>query len=186
MNVAQTAAREELAALEAASSPALSMDETAFRLFYDRTARPLRAYLCRLTGDPHRADDLLQESYLRLLRANLPHDITESHLRNYLFKTATNAERDFRRQHRTVQLEETSATSDSHAQIVESRRDLQRHLDLLKPKDKQLLWLAYVERFSHIEIAGMLGAKPQSIRPMLSRARQRFARLLKGDRRETA
>ena len=41
------------------------MDEETFRAFYERTARPLRSYLARLTGDPQLADDLLQETYYR-------------------------------------------------------------------------------------------------------------------------
>jgi len=90
--------REEIAAMELAGKAELSMDETAFRLFYERTARGLRAYLWRLTGE----------------------------------------------------------------------------------------WLAYVERFSHREIARVVGAKEQSIRPMLSRARDRFAALLKGEKYESA
>ncbi len=46
------------------------MDEEAFRAFYDRTARSLWFYLSRMTGDSQVADDLLQESYYRLLRSH--------------------------------------------------------------------------------------------------------------------
>ncbi|MFH1175816.1 MAG: sigma factor, partial [Acidobacteriota bacterium] len=45
------------------------MDEHAFHGLYARMARPLRAYLSRVTGNLAVADDLLQESYYRFLRA---------------------------------------------------------------------------------------------------------------------
>src|SRR5262245_30275164 len=47
----------------------LAMGEVAFQAFYQETARPLRAFLYRLSGKPELADDLLQETYLRFLRA---------------------------------------------------------------------------------------------------------------------
>ena len=37
---------------------AFAMTEDEFRLFYDRHARPLWAYLSRLTGDRHAADEI--------------------------------------------------------------------------------------------------------------------------------
>src|SRR5688500_12764524 len=69
------------------------MDEATFRAFYERTARPLWAYLARITGDRQAADDLLQEAYYRLLRVRVAHD-DETHRRHYLFKIATNLVRD--------------------------------------------------------------------------------------------
>ena len=47
------------------------MTEEAFRTFYELTARPVRVYLARMTGDDRLADDLLQETYYRFLRANV-------------------------------------------------------------------------------------------------------------------
>src|SRR5438034_6698293 len=89
------------------------MDEDAFRLFYDRTARPVWAYLARMTGDPRQADDLLQEAYYRLLRAKTAHE-TEAHRRNYLFRIATNLVHDLRRRPRVdaVQMSEEQEHAD--------------------------------------------------------------------------
>ena len=60
------------------------MDEETFRSFYDRTARSVWAYLSRATSDSRLADDLLQETYYRLLRAGRDYE-DEAHRRHYCF-----------------------------------------------------------------------------------------------------
>src|SRR5580698_3581501 len=72
------------------------MDEESFRAFYGRTARGVWAYLARVTGDRQMADDLLQETYYRFLRAAATHE-SEDHRRNSLYRIATNLARDARR-----------------------------------------------------------------------------------------
>src|SRR5690348_6128883 len=72
------------------------MDEDTFRAFYERTARGLWAYLARVTGDRQIADDLLQETYYRFLRAARNHS-SEEHRRNSLYRIATNLAKDARR-----------------------------------------------------------------------------------------
>src|ERR1019366_6417346 len=76
------------------------MDEDTFRAFYERTARGVWAYLARVTGDRQIADDLLQETYYRILRAAATHD-SEAHRRNSLYRIATNVARDVRRRNLT-------------------------------------------------------------------------------------
>ena len=69
------------------------IDEETFRAFYERTARGVWGYLVRVTGERELADDLLQETYYRFLRAKSTHD-TEEHRRNSLYCIATNLARD--------------------------------------------------------------------------------------------
>ena len=90
---------EQLRAEARESDVALEMDEEAFRAFYDRTARVLRAYLSRVTGDGTLADDLLQETYYRFLRARSDYE-SEAHRRNSLFRIASNLVRDDYRRRR--------------------------------------------------------------------------------------
>src|SRR6202049_810198 len=72
------------------------MDEDTFAPFYERNARGVWAYLARVTGDRQQADDLLQETFYRFLRAAATHD-NEAHRRNSLYRIATNLARDARR-----------------------------------------------------------------------------------------
>jgi RNA polymerase sigma-70 factor (ECF subfamily) len=45
------------------------VDEQAFSGLYQATAKPLWRYIARVSGRQDIADDILQESYLRLLRS---------------------------------------------------------------------------------------------------------------------
>ena len=156
-----------------------AMDEQTFRLFYERTARPLQAYLISATGSSSAAEDLLQESYFRLIRSSVPFN-DDTHRRNYLFRIATNLIRDrFRRRRPEVEILAEAPTSDDQGADVGRRTDLARALAELKPRQRQLLWLAYVEGMSHEEIATVLGLKTGSIRPLLFRARRRMAEVLR-------
>src|SRR3954453_17199985 len=92
-------ALEQIGAAAAGREDTVQVDEDAFRLFYDRTARPVWAYLSRMSGDARLADDLLQEAYYRFLRANVTHE-SDAHRKNYLFRIATNLVRDLRRRPR--------------------------------------------------------------------------------------
>jgi RNA polymerase sigma-70 factor, ECF subfamily len=160
---------------------ALCMNEAEFRAFYEKTAPPLRAYLRRVSGDASMADDLLQESYLRLLRAPLA-PTEEAHRKHYLFRIATNLLRDHFRAAKRIPapLPESLAAAETHpARDFALERDLGQFLAELKPRERELLWLAYVEGYRHDEIAKMMSCRSASVRPMLFRARQRLADVLR-------
>ncbi len=168
------------ATLEATDPNASAMDEQSFRLFYERTSRQLQAYLVAATSSPTVAEDLLQESYFRLIRADVRVN-DDNHRKNYLFRIATNLLKDRyrRRRFETEELVETRDSTD-HEADVQRRTDLSKVLRELTPRERQLLWLAYVEGMSHHEIAAAVGLKSGSIRPLLFRARRRMAEVLRG------
>ncbi|MGI8671155.1 MAG: RNA polymerase sigma factor [Luteitalea sp.] len=178
-----TIARTALVATAPSADGTFVMREDEFRLLYDRTSRPLWVYLWRLTRDAHAADDLLQDTYYRFLRTPGRYE-SERHERNALYRIATNLVRDgLRRGHPVSEaLPEDGAgglagASDAvHA--TADRTDVQRALARLRPRDRELLWLAYAEGSSHVEIAASLGLRTGSIKMLLSRARRRMADLL--------
>lgn len=167
------------------------MDEDAFRALYDRTARALWAYLSRITGSADLADDLLQETYYRFLRAAAPHE-SDAHRRNSLFRIATNLARDGQRRrgraHMVALPDDDRGTGGLAAQVdvagdAERRTDLGRAMARLKPREREMLWLAYGQGSSHRDIAGALGLKAASIRLLLFRARQKLAAMLRPGQR---
>lgn len=157
------------------------MDSDAFAGFYSRSARPLWAYLARVSGDPALADDLMQESYVRFLCASHPDD-GEVAGRRYLFRIATNLLRDHWRRPRQAYIEEIPeeffAATASSAQ-ADSQAMLNPALARLRPRERQLLWLAHAEGYSHKEIAQITGLAAASIRLLLFRARRKIAHLLR-------
>ena len=164
---------------DAAEDVALAMDEEAFRAFYDRTSGALWGYLSRISGDRQVADDLLQESYYRLLKTTTVFE-SENHRRNYLYRIATNLVRDAKRSQRPlfedgVEMADVAAPAAADA---ESRQDVRRALGRLKPRERAMLWLAYANGSSHAEIADVLGLKTTSIKLLLFRARRKLAATL--------
>jgi RNA polymerase sigma-70 factor (ECF subfamily) len=170
------------------------MDEAAFQAFYSRTAGPVFGYLRRLTGNAAAAEDLLQDAYVRFLAASrLPED--DEHRKNYLYRIATNLARDrFRREKTesdargrndaggrfrgTSYREMTPGVVPSATGAFQDATDTWSLLSRLSPRDRELLVLAYVEEMTHKEIAGVTGLMRASVKPLLFRARRRFAALL--------
>jgi len=133
------------------------------------------------TGDPRLADDLLQEAYYRFLRARVAHE-SDAHQRNYLFRIATNLVRDLRRRPRAEETSMADAADPRAGDVAAAaarRVDLSRAMTRLKPRERDLLWLAYAQGSSHDEIAAALGLKTSSIKMLLFRARRRLAALLR-------
>jgi RNA polymerase sigma-70 factor (ECF subfamily) len=172
---------ERLGALDEAERT-FQMTEEAFRTFYDLTARPVRVYLARITGDDRLADDLLQEAYYRFLRSTVAFE-SDEHRRRYLYRIATNLAHDHRRRP-AIEVPVSPADhqhpfTDPHVAERAARRiDLQRAMARLTPRERSMLWLAYALGWSHEEIAESIGVKTGSMKPMLHRARQRLVALL--------
>lgn len=165
------------------------MDQATFHAFFNDTAPALKGYLRLRCRNAALADDLLQETYLRLLRRPLP-TLRAEQLKSYLYKTASSVCVDHyrtRRQEAPWQ-EDDNAAADSDDAIgladgsapdsLDLPVDMQRVFATLKPRQQSLLWLAYVEGFTHDEIAEVIGVNVSSVKVLLSRARALLAEKL--------
>ncbi len=159
----------------------LPMDSEVFASFYQRSAPGLRAYLARAGGNATLAEDLAQESYLRFLTSATVKGGEVDH-RRYLYRIATNLLRDHWRRPRQTGIEDAPQivlTAPSNLSGIESRVLLDPAMAQMRPRDRQILWLAYAEGYSHDEIAEITGLRSASIRLMLFRARRKMAKLLR-------
>jgi RNA polymerase sigma-70 factor (ECF subfamily) len=145
-----------------------------FAAFFRATAPPLLAYLRRMGATPALADDLAQDAFEAFVaKGGLRWEPARA--RAYLYRVATNGYVDAcRRRRREVDwdaLPEPSAPeSDSPADELTAGPAWRA----LSARQRQLLWLAYAEEFSHEEIAAICGLGAKSVRVLLFRAREAF------------
>jgi len=151
------------------------LTERAFGEFYQRHARSVWNYVYRVTNHAADADDIVQEAFLRLFQADvMPAD--DDGLRKYLFRIAGNLMADRWRERKRA---ERHAPEAGHIDSTEQRDiDVVRIFSGLKPRERALLWLAYVEGETHEDIATSLQVGRGSIKVLLSRARARLRELL--------
>jgi len=144
---------------------------------FHRLYPSLFRYLNRLMGDPDAADDIAQESFVRLLRQTIPED----EVRPWLFTVAVNLVRDRarkseRRQRLLVSapsLVSVAAPADVQVEQAERIAEVRAALERIPPRDRQLL-LMREEGFKYEEIARVVGVAPASVGTLIARALKRF------------
>ncbi|HEY8470368.1 MAG TPA: sigma-70 family RNA polymerase sigma factor [Longimicrobiales bacterium] len=147
---------------------------------FHRLHPALYRYLYRLTGDADTADDIAQETFVRLLRQSMP----ESEVRPWLFTVATNLVRDgvrkAGRRQRLLAAERFMPASvprpDEMADRAEQVELVRRALAQIPLRDRQLL-LMREEGFTYEEMARAAGVAPGSVGTLLGRALRRFAQV---------
>lgn len=154
--------------------------------FYANHSRSFWFYIYKICGDENLADDIFQESFVKFLKA-APDIENERHLKVYLYRIAFRLivdkkrrikveKRSFEEKVHTFKVDMHDAGQESKAMLS---MDMEKTFKKLKPKQRMLLWLAYVEGYSYEELAEMMGTKTNSLKVQLFRAREKMAGLLK-------
>ena len=147
--------------------------DALFRKLYPSLFR----YLHRMTGDTDAAEDIAQESFVRLLGRALP----ENEARLWLFTVATNLFRDsartFKRRERLLTSRPWTPTAlpapDESLERSRTIDGVRRALHKLSERDRQML-LMREEGFRYDEIAQVAAVAPGSVGTLLARAARRF------------
>jgi len=163
-----------------ADNVACRMNQAAFREFYTSAAPALRAYICRSCGSFDLAEDIMQEAFLRFLRT-APDAMDEPAMKGYLYRTAESLLIDHWRRSKRNQRWSLEMLYRKDPQPDRSKGDdMTEAFRELKPQQRSLLWLAYVEGFDHREISDAAGVKEKSVKVLLFRARKALAAILEG------
>lgn len=148
----------------------------------------LRAWLQSRFPSLTDTDDLVQESYARLIRAREKGQVRNT--KSYLFKTALNAALDILRRRKVVSFEgvgESEALS-----VLEQRPDageaasrteeieiLREAMHALPTRCRQVFTLRKLYGLSHREIAAQLGLSEKTVEEQINRAMRRCAAFLR-------
>jgi RNA polymerase sigma-70 factor (ECF subfamily) len=154
--------------------------------FYENYSRSFWFYIYKICGNETMADDIFQESFCKFLKAKLAFQ-NEKHMQAYLYRIAyrliVDKMRRIKVEKKAFEEEQRTYTSDIQKKGPQSgihfSLDMEKTFKMLKPKERMLLWLAYVEGYSYGEIAEMTDTKENSLKVQLFRAREKLAKILK-------
>jgi RNA polymerase sigma-70 factor (ECF subfamily) len=151
--------------------------ESEFDRLFAEHAAPLRAFLYYRTGDRALSDDLLADTFERVLTAKRPFDRRKASEKTWLYTIALNLLRDHARRAaaRERALDRVGARERPRAEYgdfeeVEQRDALQRALASLSPEEREAISLRYGADLTGREIAKLTGEKLTTVEGRVYRA----------------
>lgn len=171
-------------------------DMSAFELLVRRHQEPLINYIHRLINDYHRAEDLAQETFLRIFQNASRYQPTAS-FKSWMYTIATNLSRNEVRNrtrrhtysledlveegadiHETSLMEDTRYLPDVLAEKNERKQLVRKALAQLPENQRLALTLVTYQDLRYEEVAEILGTSEGAVKALIHRARQRMKKLL--------
>jgi RNA polymerase sigma-70 factor (ECF subfamily) len=158
-------------------------DPAAFERAYTRSRARIYGFLVRMTGSRHVAEDLFQETWIKLaVHASRLRDDTD--LAGWLYTVARNLARSYLRSPHPETSEPGLAHADDApspfdwASANQTEANLERALALLEPQFREVLLLVAVDGLAQDQVAHILGVSHDAVRQRLARGRAKLAELL--------
>jgi len=161
----------------------------AFENIVYRFEKPLYSYLYRLCGHGQTAEDLTQETFLKIYK-NLKKIDPDGNFSSYIFTIATHVAYDFFRKKKHVQElfilddpeSDIETITEEHAytivEKIENSEFIEKALSQLKTEYKTVLLLFYKEDFSYETIAKTLHIPLNTVKTYLHRAKRALKEVL--------
>jgi len=146
---------------------------------YNRHRNAMYTYCLYMTGHRQTAEDLLQETFARLMgQKDCGGEIRS--LKNWLFICARNLTLNHLKRECRAESLDWDPVSEIPEVGPEVRLFIERILGGLSAEDRELILLREQQRFSIEELADLLGVSSEAVRVRLYRARRRMQKLAKG------
>jgi RNA polymerase sigma-70 factor, ECF subfamily len=166
---------------------AIKGDEPAFSALVDRHAPACLRYATRMLGNREDAEDVTQETFIRVHRALARYDASMSFrtwVMSILINRCRTAMQQKRRRDARVVFDEASVdrapARDGHD--ADLRDAIERALGTLDESQREAFLLKHVEMMSYDEIAAITGAGVSALKMRVQRACDRLQTLLEEDR----
>jgi len=167
-------------------------EDRAIELLYGMFEAPVYTLARRLCRSSHDAEDILQDTFMEVLRS-LPAFRGEGSFAGWVRRiTATKALQRLRRARPTEALDEDLVEDFQEdpqrrpADVALARVDLEMALENLSDTARSILWLHDVEGYSHEEIGALWGKTESFSKSQLARAHARLRATLHPPEREAA
>ncbi len=175
-------------------------EEAAYEELVSRVERPLINFILRYVGDPHLAEDIFQETFVRVVRT-LGSFRPEATLATWIFTIARNLSLDSlkaKRRHREVSMDASSADSkgqvidfreilrstlpgsDTRASTAEEQERMLAAIAQLGPAKREALSMRMFAGLSYEEIAQIVDAPVGTIKFRVHEAMQELTRKIAG------
>jgi RNA polymerase sigma-70 factor (ECF subfamily) len=163
----------------------LGGDARAFTTLIDRHAPACLRYATRMLGERADAEDVAQETFLRVHKSLSQYD-GRTPFRSWLLailvnRCRTSLSQRIRRERRLVSddTEMLLASVPSTACATDLREDVERALRRLVAEQREAFLLRHVEQLEYDEIARLTDARPSAVRMRVKRACDRLQELLR-------
>ena len=168
-----------------------SGSQDALAELYDRYGRLAYSVALRVLGDPGRAEDAVQEAFLRIWNHAGSFDESRGSLRTWLLTAVRNRSIDYLRgrgAHERQELElqpalaEVGARSDPWREVSLSleRTAVREAMSSLPAEQRQAVELAYFAGYSHKEIADMTSVPLSTVKGRMRLALEKLSSYLQG------
>jgi RNA polymerase sigma-70 factor, ECF subfamily len=161
-------------------------DGGAYRKLADRHLAPILRYGTRLLGDAHEAEDVAQETFLRLWQHGARYEPRGGKPSTWLYRIAHNLCVDRlrrRKEHADADAVELAASGDRPSGEL-ARKELAEQVEAalarLPERQRAALVLVHHEGLTQNEAAQVLDCGPEAIESLLARGRRGLRKLLAG------